>query len=334
MISWTSVKHRIARALRPPRTLRPTRAGWVYSLICFGVGFAALNTGNNLLYLLFALFLGFLVFSGIFSEAALRGVTIRRRLPEEFAAEQSGRVIVEISNHQRRFPAFAVVVEDLRGEALHRAKPIGRVFALRVGPGETVAKSYLLVPERRGTFLFCGFRASTRFPFGLFSKSLRMEDEARALIYPAIDRISVDAPSALDGDGDRYESQRGEGLEITGLRAYATGDSLRRIHWRHSLRRGALLLRSGETEESGQIAEVTLATAGQVPGERFEGAIRRAASEVVAHLAEGRSVGLSTDDREWAADAGPQQRRRLLSFLAEAQPASRNPAVPGSEAAS
>ena len=37
--------------LRAPRTLRPTRAGWAFFAITFGVGFAALNTGNNLLYL-------------------------------------------------------------------------------------------------------------------------------------------------------------------------------------------------------------------------------------------------------------------------------------------
>ena len=39
------------RWLRPPRQLRPTRAGWSFFALTFGVGFAALNTGNNLLYL-------------------------------------------------------------------------------------------------------------------------------------------------------------------------------------------------------------------------------------------------------------------------------------------
>ena len=39
--------------------LRPTRAGWIFFLLTFGVGFAALNTGNNLLYLVLSLMLSF-----------------------------------------------------------------------------------------------------------------------------------------------------------------------------------------------------------------------------------------------------------------------------------
>ena len=48
---------RIRRWLRPPRKLRPTRPGWLFFAVTFGVGFAALNTGNNLLYLVLALML-------------------------------------------------------------------------------------------------------------------------------------------------------------------------------------------------------------------------------------------------------------------------------------
>ena len=53
--------------LRPPRSLRATRAGWCFIAIIFGVGFAALNTGNNLIYLIIALLLAFLVLSGLLS---------------------------------------------------------------------------------------------------------------------------------------------------------------------------------------------------------------------------------------------------------------------------
>jgi hypothetical protein len=61
----------LRRWLRPPRTLRPTRAGWSFFAITFGVGFDALNTGNNLLYLVLSLMLAFLVLSGALSESAL-----------------------------------------------------------------------------------------------------------------------------------------------------------------------------------------------------------------------------------------------------------------------
>ena len=104
---------RVLRWLRPPRTLRPTRAGWAFFAITFGVGFAALNTGNNLLYLVLSLMLSFLVLSGVLSESALRGITVERRLPRELYAGSRNPVLLEISNRLKRVPAFAIVVEDL-----------------------------------------------------------------------------------------------------------------------------------------------------------------------------------------------------------------------------
>jgi len=103
---------RVGRWLRPPRKLRPTRAGWWFFVLIFGVGFAALNTGNNLLYLVLSLMLAFLVLSGVLSESALRGISVRRRLPRELFAEAFCSVGLEITNRQQRVPSFAIVVED------------------------------------------------------------------------------------------------------------------------------------------------------------------------------------------------------------------------------
>ena len=149
--SRTRWLERVRRWLRPPRTLRPTRAGWAFFAITFGVGFAALNTGNNLLYLVLSLMLAFLVLSGVLSESALRGISVRRRLPRELFAETSCTVGLEITNQQRRVPAFAVQVEDRAREGDAAQRAAGRGFALRVGPGETEPRVYRCVPGRRGS---------------------------------------------------------------------------------------------------------------------------------------------------------------------------------------
>ncbi len=166
----------VARWLRPPRTLRPTRAGWVFFGLTLGVGLAALNTGNNLMYMVLSLLLSFLVLSGVLSESALRGIQVRRLLPSELVAEQEAIVGVEVKNQQDRVPAFAVVVEDvIRVGALQRPagrtllRPAGRAFALRVAPRGAELRSYRFVPPQRGALAFVGFRVATRFPFGLFS---------------------------------------------------------------------------------------------------------------------------------------------------------------------
>ena len=81
-----------------------------------------------------------------------------------------------------------------------------------------------------------------------------------------------------------------------GLRGYAPGDALRRVHWRASLRRGALLVREQEQECTGETV-VRLRTAGCAPGAAFEEAVRRAASEVAANLRSGLRVACAPTRR-------------------------------------
>ena len=82
---------------------------------------------------------------------------------------------LEVENAQRRVPSYAIVVEDLAGDERSDAAPLGRVFVLRLAPGARQQRAYLLSAPRRGPLRFAGFRVSTRFPFGLFLKSLLIE---------------------------------------------------------------------------------------------------------------------------------------------------------------
>jgi hypothetical protein len=60
-------------ALLPaPRKLKFTREGKYYLGITLGVGFAAINTGNNLLYLLLGMLLSLIVVSGVMSDLSLK----------------------------------------------------------------------------------------------------------------------------------------------------------------------------------------------------------------------------------------------------------------------
>ena len=72
---------RLLANLKPPRKLKLTREGKYYLLITLGVGFAAVNTGNNLLYLLLGMFLSLIVVSSVMSEISLRHLSVVRRLP-------------------------------------------------------------------------------------------------------------------------------------------------------------------------------------------------------------------------------------------------------------
>jgi len=327
-----------ARALlRPPRILRPTRAGWIFFFITLCVGFAALNTGNNLLYLVLSLMLAFLVLSGVLSESALRGIEVTRRLPRELVAGTPARVGIEIRNHQARIPSFAVAVEDCARSGPHsrldKDPAVGRCFALRVEAGGVETRHYRLRPERRGSIEFSGIRVVTRYPFGLFSKSRSIPLETRCWVYPPLGhRVAPAARRAHDEEGERPTREQPEGADVVGVRDYRSGDRLRRIHWRSSLRRGCLLVRDQQAHEGGQV-EVRLRTRDVAADDVFEAGVARAASKVAAALEQGLEVGLRTDSIAIGAAAGRRQRRRLLETLAAVMPdapaRSGQPDVPG-----
>jgi uncharacterized protein (DUF58 family) len=317
-------------------------------VIIFGVGFAALNTGNNLLYLVLSLMLAFLALSGVLSETALRGIRVQRRLPRELYAGAQNPVQLEISNDQRHIPAFAIVVEDRlwrtsdgdaqiareaggaprqarrrRTKTRRRRKEgtelAGRCFALRIGAGEREVRRYVLEPHRRGPMAFHSFLVSTRFPFGLFRKSRLIDASEQTLVYPEIADLRRTKPQLSGGDSGRTAlSDTGAGGSVTGLREFREGDSQRHIHWATSLRRAALLV--CETEDD-RDAEVEVRLRG-VDGhddradERFEKGVSRTASEVVRHLCDGLAVGLGTDALVLPPESGPRQQALLLAFLA------------------
>jgi uncharacterized protein (DUF58 family) len=322
----SALNARLRRWLRPPRTLRPTRAGWTFFALTFGVGFAALNTGNNLLYLVLSLMLAFLVLSGVLSESALRGIGLRRLIPRELHAGSVHLVALEISNAQRRVPAFALVIEDRVRERGGVERPAGRVFALRIGAGETERRSYRFRPTQRGPFEFTGFRVSTRFPFGLFAKAMEIEAPEPALAYPAIEIVL--APSGFGSpreSGEQVTGPRGAGTDVGGLRSFASGDPVRRIHWRATLRQRELLVRDVESEHDAEV-ELRLRTHAVEPGEEFERRVRWVASEAVALLEAGLCVALRTDHAHVRAARGERQRAVLLAFLARVEPSALAPA--------
>jgi uncharacterized protein (DUF58 family) len=305
--------------LRPPRSLRATRAGWCFIAIIFGVGFAALNTGNNLLYLVLALMLAFLVLSGLLSEASLRGIHIDRLLPREIFAGSPNRVVLRVHNRQRRNAAFAITIED-RLDTDSGFEVAGRTFALRIGPRSSEDRSYLFEPERRGEVQFEGFRVSTRFPFGLFVKSRELDQPERAIVYPSVQRVSLDVRATPPNvDDEELPGPSNDGDEIAGLREFEPGDSLVRVHWRSSARAGRLLV--GEREGfTGAEFEVRLRLPAGTPDNLVEERVSQAASEVVTHLETGSRVGLRSRLFYFAPATGYVHRSEILCFLAQVMP--------------
>jgi uncharacterized protein (DUF58 family) len=93
-----------------------TKAGVVYVLVTLVIGIAALNTGNNLLYIVVAAMLSAILVSGVVSALVLRGLELEVRLPEHVFAGRPvvGRIVLR--NPRRFLPSFSIRVVPARRE--------------------------------------------------------------------------------------------------------------------------------------------------------------------------------------------------------------------------
>ena len=93
-----------------------TKAGVVYVLVTLVIGIAALNTGNNLLYIVVAAMLAAILVSGIVSACVLRRLNLEVRLPEQVFAGRPVMGQIVLHNPRRFLPSFSIRVVPARKE--------------------------------------------------------------------------------------------------------------------------------------------------------------------------------------------------------------------------
>jgi uncharacterized protein (DUF58 family) len=302
--------------LRGSRRLKMTREGKYYLGITLGVGFAAINTGNNLLYLLLGMLLSLIVISGVMSELSLRKLTVTRRLPLRAQVGRPHLVEIEVYNHKGRVPSYAIEVEDLRaGQPADK-----RCFFLKISPSSAQVAAYRRTPAKRGLDHHTGFRIATRFPFGLFEKSREVIATGELVIYPAVDPVRLPVEGGLRHGFSGRASGRGGGEETYAVRPMREGDDPRDIYWRKSAGMPQVVLRE-RLRETRPDVELTLDVVH--PGEKtldftnvFERKIREIASRAVAHLRRGDSVVVRTTAGQRVTADKTVGADRVLRFLA------------------
>ncbi len=298
------------KRLRGWRRMRFTRGGASFSLGCLAIGFAAGNTGNNLLYILFGAMLGFIGLSGWLSERVLRQLEIRRRTPRGVSVERALRITYHVTNRKRWFPTLAVYL-------IETGLPEG-AFIGRVGPGESVSVGSENRFVGRGVYPLETLTLSTDFPFGLFTKERDIPLPGELVIWPRSDRpIRLSSPpggSARLQFSDYSEGAPAARGEYRGLREYHVGDDPRDIHWKTTAKIGTPVVREYDRDAS-ETVWICLDTRGE-PGDDAESAIEVAASLAAQAYRDGRQFGITTCTSDLASGGGSGQFERVLDLLA------------------
>lgn len=142
---------------------------------------------------------------------------------------------------------------------------------------------------RRGAIGASGWTITTSDLLGFFVSRRDQPNLEVALVYPRFASLSQRRP-VRELETTAAAPRAGSGSEIFGVREFRPGDSLRRIHWRSSARRGELVVR--EYEPPG-VQTITIAVDPK-PAERAvaDQIARIAASEAWDCVREGGRVRL------------------------------------------
>ena len=289
------------------------RGGWLLTIAIIALGFATLNTGNNLLYLVLGGLLGLIVLSGWLSEQVIRGIRIHRRLPRAITVREPARLTYEITNLKPRFPSIAIeLIENSVGAS---------AFLPVAWPGQTASAHGRYMAERRGVYQLNEITIRTGFPFGLFVKERDIESTAALVVWPRTDRIVREPHSGgerMRKLGLTSDSMAGAGRgEYRTLRPYQAGDDPRDVHWRSTARTGQAVVREYERDSADTLwLCLDLRAAAD---DRAEIAIDTVAALAARAQRRNERFGLATNDSVVEPGHGPAQLEAVLDTLARAQ---------------
>jgi len=247
--------------------------------------------------------------SWLWGRQALHGVIYRRRLGQKRAFFGEHVPFETIVENRKLLPLAWLAVQDelpaatplVVGRAIPSHKPrrmlLNNLFTLRWY--ERIVRRYSLRCETRGEHLFGPAHLRTGDVFGFVERDVDVPGGETLLVLPRIvPLLSAPIPSRqVVGTLPSPRRIIEDPLRMAGLREYAPGDSVRRIHWKASARAGKLLSKELEpTTETELILALNASTTDPpwlgIAEEKLELAVMVTVSLAQTMLRSGRLVGV------------------------------------------
>jgi uncharacterized protein (DUF58 family) len=276
----------VATRVREAMDYDVTRAGMIYILISVVIGIAAINTGNNLLYVIVAALLSAIIVSGIASAVVLGSLELDVHLPEHVFAGRPMMARLLLRNASSWMPSFSVRVvpgkrkaakewrweaytlgwprnrapeeqwlrlpdRRLRRVSLDAEKPILQqpVYFPFLAPEEQLRADLEMTLPSRGRYQERNFGLATRFPFAFLTKTRRVNLVREIIAYPVVEPTEqfLEVLPMVTGEFETFV--RGRGYDLYRIREYMPEDSARHVDWKATARTGNLKVREFSRED-------------------------------------------------------------------------------------
>jgi len=241
-----------------------TREGAIYLMLVAVIAVAALNTGNNLLFLILASLLAGILVSGILSHIVLSDLELEFVLPDHIFAQQTMISRLTLTNQKWFVPSFSVTVaakeEKKKPESPLKEKPRrildAPVYVPYVPRRAAVTQHVELTFPRRGRYTQEGFRVSTKFPFGFLRKARVVPLNREILVLPSVQPTEefYEILPLISGEVESFH--KGRGHDLYAIRDYQEGDTARHVDWKASAKAQQLKIREFTREDERRVVLV------------------------------------------------------------------------------
>ena len=349
MVGLTTVPYLVRRVtearVRDALDYEVTRVGIAYVVMVLLIGVAALNTGNNLLYIVVAAMLAAILVSGIASAVMLRDLELDVQLPEHVFAGRAAAGRMVLRNRRRFIPSFSVHVVSLDrpqpgshprrlpaifrlgrpakkkgNQREHRRPPRvifeGTAYFPYLPAGGELQAHLQLRFDRRGTYRQQGFGLATRFPFAFLTKTRRLPLSREIVVYPRVEPADnfFEILPIIRGEFETFA--RGRGYDLYRIREYMPEDSARHVDWKATAKSGSLKVREFSREDERKLRIVfDNPQSGLVSETEYEQAVALAASLAWHFANENTEISFVAQDY-----TGEPDIFRFLAYLAIVEP--------------
>ncbi|MBI4456021.1 MAG: DUF58 domain-containing protein [Acidobacteria bacterium] len=293
-----------------------TGLGIFFTLLVAILALAALNTRNNLLFLIVSALLGSYLVSGILAKLVLSGLAIGYRFPDQVYAARPAYFLWVLRNEKRWVPTFSLRAETCLRRADESLDVVSLYFPF-LEADRTYSRTIKHQFPLRGLYRVARVNLTTRFPFGFFQRGRVLHPDHEVLVYPEVQPIENFMHLLPFLQGECEELLKGQGESLYQIRDYHAGDSFRHIHWRSSAKTGRFMVRDfSEAHER----RVCVCLDDTQRHEKFERAVILAASIVSHFHDEGAHIQLVTAN----GSSNPERSRNeqvveILEMLARVQ---------------
>ncbi|MEW6068584.1 MAG: DUF58 domain-containing protein [Nitrospirota bacterium] len=287
--------------------MKTSKEGKRFILVTGLITLAALNTANNLIYLILSMMLSIFMLSVLIMKINIKGLVLRIFQSQPIFANSPANINIILSN-KKRIASYSIKV--LMPENIIRTEKFSEIH-----PSMDILKPFSIVYKKRGIYRYGDFFIESGFPFIFFSEKILCKVTGEIIVYPEIKEINGIILEIIKEWYEPSLARVDKGDEFSMIREFRSGDECRRIHWKSSAKRAKLMVKEYAAEEPRKVSIILDNLMPYEPA-NFEKAVSFAASVSDWFLNEGFFVRLFTCRKIMPFGNGRDHLFKILDLLA------------------